>query len=154
MALKNTNSFVDFNKKLKARAKDIIDRVESMRGKRVVVGIPDSATYPNGKKVAMVADLISAGIMENGKSTSMGPRPFMTIASEENGAKWNRMLQRGIRRALREKQKPNLRPLMIQIGETMQKDIKKTMLDMDVWDTGRMHSSISILQINDDLIQA
>ena len=61
MAVITTSSFADFSKKLIARAQDIKKRVESMHGKKVVVGIPSSAKYPNGKSVAEVAELISDG---------------------------------------------------------------------------------------------
>ena len=63
-------------------------------------------------------------------------------------------MQDGIREALRAQQKPNLRPLMIKVGERMQHDIKETMMELDIYDTGRMHNSISILQVNNDRIQA
>lgn len=154
MAISNTNSFADFSKKLTARARDIKDRVESLRGKRVVVGIPKDAKYPNGKSVAKVADLISYGVHEDGSPMKAGPRRFMTVTVEENKGKWGRMLQDGVRTALRREKRPNLRPLMIHIGEEMQKDIRDTMLDMDVFDTGRMLSSISVLQVNNERILA
>lgn len=153
MAVIRTSSFADFSKKLVARAKDIKDRVEAMKGKKVVVGIPASAKYPNGKSVAEVAELITNGVLENGAPSSKPPRPFMKIAVEENKKKWNRRLQEGVRAALRERKKPDLRPLLIDIGEEMQKDIRRVMVDMDIGDTGRMHNSISILQINDQRIQ-
>ena len=154
VATSNTNSIVDFCKKLRARARDIKDRVESMRGKRVIVGIPKSAHYPNGQSVAHVADLISYGVHEDGSPMRAGPRRFMTVATEENKGKWSRMVQDGVRTALRREKRPNLRPLMIEVGETMQKDIRDTMLEMDVYDTGRMFNSISILQINNKRLLA
>ena len=148
MAITTCSSFADLTKKLKARALDIKSRVESMRGKRVVVGIPASAEYPNGKKVAAVAQLINDGVHENGYPMRAGPRRFFTVAADNNGKKWSRILQDGVRKALRARQRPNMRPVMIKVGEAMVDDIRKTMLDMDVYDTGRMYSSISILNIN------
>ena len=154
MGISTSSSFADFSKKLIARAQDIKERVESMRGKKVVVGIPASAKYPNGKSVAAVADLISEGVLENGAPSSKPPRPFIRIAVDENKQKWSRKLQDGIRNALRREKRPNLRPLLIEVGEEIQKDIKKVMVDLDVWDTGRMHNSISILRINNEVIQS
>ena len=154
MGISTSSSFADFSKKLIARAQDIKERVESMRGKKVVVGIPASAKYPNGKSVAAVADLISEGVLENGAPSSKPPRPFIRIAVDENKQKWSRKLQEGIRNALRREKRPNLRPILIEVGEEMQKDIRKVMLDLGVWDTGRMHSSISILKINNEVLQS
>lgn len=148
MLVTTSNSFADFSKKLIARAKDIKERVEAMRGKRIVVGIPPSAKYPNGESVVQVADCISYGVNENGSPMRAGPRRFMTVAAEENKGKWSRMLQKGIRDALRRQKNPNLRPVLLEIGEEMKSDIQKTMLDMDVYDTGRMHDSISVLEVN------
>lgn len=152
MAVINTSSVADFCKKLTARARDIKERVEAMNNKRVVVGIPADATYPNGQKVAEVAELITYGVQENGSPMKAGPRRFIEVATEENKQKWNRMLQDGVREALRREKKPNLRPLMIKLGEEMQNDIRNTMLDMDIYDPGRMLNSISILQINNERI--
>lgn len=153
MSVTTCSSFADLTKKLKARALDIKRRVESMRAKKVVVGIPSSAKYPNGKSVAAVAQMINDGVHENGKPMLAGPRRFMTVAAENNGQKWNRILQDGVRNALRARQRPNMRPVMKAVGEAMVKDIRKTMLDMDVYDTGRMHDSISILNINGEVIK-
>lgn len=150
MAVTNSNSFADFSKKLIARAKDIKERVESMRGKRVVVGIPPSAKYPNGKSVAKVADCITYGVHEDGRPMRAGPRRFMTVAAEENKGKWSRMLQEGVRDALRRQKRPNLRTVLLEVGERMKSDIQKTMLDMEVYDTGRMHDSITVLKINNE----
>ena len=154
MAIHTSNSAADFGKKLRTRIEELKDRVNSMRGKRVIVGIPQSARYPNGKSVAEVANLIADGVLDNGAPSSKPPRPFIRIATEENRLRWNRIMQDGIREALRAQQKPNLRPLMIKVGERMQHDIKETMMELDVYDTGRMHNSISILQVNNDRIQA
>lgn len=148
MALINSNSFADFSKKIKARATDIKERIASLKGKRIVVGIPPSAQYPNGKSVVQVADCITYGVNENGSPMRAGPRRFMSVAVEENGKKWNRMLQEGVRQAYRQQKRPNLRPLLIKVGERIKSDIQKTMLDMDVYDTGRMHDSVRLLQIN------
>ena len=126
-----------------------------MRGKKVVVGIPKSAKYPNGKSVAEVAEQIEYGICDNGAPMKAGPRPFMRVAAAENKAKWNRMLQDGVRKALRERRKPNLRPLMERLGERIKTDIQETMMSFPdpVYDTGRMYDSISVLKINNDTLK-
>lgn len=154
MGVTNTNSFADFSKKLIARARDIKERVESMRGKRIVVGIPPSAKYPNGKSVAKIADCVSYGINENGTRMRAGPRRFMTVAAEENKGKWSRMLQDGVRNALRRQKRPNLRPLLLEVGERIKSDIQKTMMSFPnpVYDTGRMHDSITILKVNNEVL--
>ena len=148
MSVETFSSFADFRKKLTARAKDIKERMESMRGKSVVVGIPPSAEYPNGKSVVEVAQLITDGVLENGYPSSKPPRPFIRLATEENQSKWGRKIQEGIREALRRRQRPNLRPVLMKVGERMKKDIQAKMLELEVYDTGRMHDSISVLSIN------
>lgn len=140
MAVETCSSFAELSKKLTARADDLKDIVRKMRKKDIVVGIPPESTYPNGKKIVDVAELIEYG------THAMAPRPFMRIAAAANKDKWNRKLVDGIRQELREHKKRNLRPILISVAEEMQKDIKKTMLDLDIYDTGRMHSSISILK--------
>lgn len=152
MAVYTTKSVAELTKKLKARAKDIRDRVESLKGVKVVVGIPKDAKYPNGKSVAEVAQLVSYGINENGSPMEAGPRRFLTVAAEENQSKWSRILQDGVRTALRKEKKPKLSPMMMKLGERMQEDIRKTMREMDIYDTGRMVDSISILKVNDEVL--
>ena len=155
MSDRSNSSIVDFSKKLKSRLQDIKDRVESMRGKRVVVGIPKSAKYPNGKSVAEVAEQIEYGICEIGAPMRAGPRPFIRVAIASNKGKWNRMLQDGVRKALRAKEKPNLRPLMEKLGERIKKDIQETMMSFPdpIYDTGKMHDSISVLKINNTVVK-
>lgn len=141
MSVTTCSSFADLSKKLRAHAEDVKQKINAMRGKQIVVGIPPESTYPNGMKIAAVADMIEHG------TAHIGPRPFMRIAAAENKGKWNRMLAKGIRQEVRKHKRPRLRPILVEVGEEMQKDIRKTMLDLDVWDTGRMHSSISILKV-------
>ena len=74
----------------------------------------------------------------------------MTVATEENKGKWSSMLQEGVRDALRRQKRPNLRPVLLEVGERMKRDIQKTMLDMGVYDTGRMHDSITVLKVNNE----
>ena len=157
MATHTTSASIDdFCKKLRATAADIKDRMNAMREKKLSVGIPKSAKYPNGKSVAEVAEQIEYGICDNGAPMKAGPRPFMRLAVAENKRKWDRMMQEGIRDALRRQKRPNLRPLMIEVGDRMVRDIQRTMMSFPhpVYDTGRMLSSISILQINNQRIQA
>jgi len=159
MAVYETSSLVDLKKKMKSTAEDIKRRINSMRGKEIIVGIPpdstypphtkstDSLKYPNGIPIAVVANMIEYGIAANGAPMKKGPRPFIRLAVEENEAKWARMLVQRIRDKVRRYKRPNLRPILISVAEEIQKDIRKKMLQLDVWDTGRMHSSISILKV-------
>ena len=142
------NSIADLQKRLNFRVKELQDRVKSMHGKRVIVGIPPGAKYPDGKSVAKVADQIVYGVNENGTRMRAGPRPFIKIAELANGKKWLRMLQDGVREELRRRQSSNLRPLLLKVGNRMVSDIRKVMIDLDVYDTGKMHDSITVLQVN------
>jgi len=141
MSITTCSSFADLSKKLHAKAEDISARVNAMRKKNIVVGIPPESRYPNGQKIVDIARMIEYG------TKNIGPRPFFRLAAEENAAKWTRMLSKGVREEVRRRKRPVIRPTLIAVGEEMQKDIRKTMLDLDVWDTGRMHSSISILKV-------
>ena len=141
MSVTTCSSFADLSKKLHAKAEDISARVNAMRKKNIVVGIPPESRYPNGQKIVDIARMIEYG------TKNIGPRPFFRLAAEENAAKWTRMLSKGVREEVRRHKRPVIRPTLIAVGEEMQKDIRKTMLDLDVWDTGRMHSSISILKV-------
>lgn len=145
MAVTYSSSFAELSKKIKARALDIKKRVEALDGQRVVVGIPGDAEYPNGKKVAEVAELVTYGIRDDGSPSLAGPRRFMYVAGEDNKKKWYRMLQDGVRKSLRGGGTPDLKPVLKEVGEEMKSDIQKTMLDMGIYRTGRMYDSISVL---------
>ena len=152
LRINTSNSFAEVSKKLMARAKDIKERVESMRGKKIVVGIPESAEYPNGKSVAAVADLITYGIKEDGDWMQAGPRPFIREAASENGQKWSRRIQDGVRAELRAHKRGDIQGVLQEVGETMVEDIREKMLEMEVYDTGKMYNSISVLQVNNKVL--
>lgn len=154
MAVNNLSSLLEFSKKLKDRAQDIKKRVESMRGASVVVGIPSNARYPNGKRVAEVAERIEYGVMENGAPMRAGPRPFMRVTVDNNKDKWNRMLQDGVRESWKVSGTPDVRSVMMKVGEQMQQDIQRTMEEMGLSETGKMHDSVKVLKINNEVLES
>ena len=146
----NTRAANALAKKLFAKVKDIKSQVVALGENRMVVGIPPEAKYPNGKSVAKVAECITYGVHEDGRPMRAGPRRFMTVAIQENRGIWNRMLQQGLSKALKRQERPDLNPVLLEVGERMKNDIQKTMLDMEVYDTGCMHDSISVIKVNNE----
>lgn len=146
MGVTYSRSFADLSGRIRARAEEMKRKVEALDGKKVVVGIPADAKYPNGKSVAEVAELVSYGIRDDGSPANKGPRRFMTVAQEENGEKWNRMLKEGVRQALRAGGRTNLKPVLERVGDVMRDDIKKTMQEMGILKTGKMMDSIEVLE--------
>ena len=122
--------------KIRRVLKQAQETVRSIDGKRVVVGIPDSAHYPNGQSVRSVAALVEYGTVK------MAPRPFMRTCRAENKAKWWNQMRREIRQVAKGKETAN--DALLKVGATMKADIRQTITDYDAVDTGRLRNSFEV----------
>lgn len=122
--------------KIRRVLKNAQETVRSIDGKRVVIGIPESAHYPNGQSVRSVAALVEYG------TTRMPPRPFMRSCRADNKAKWWNQMRREIRQVAKGKETADA--ALISVGETMKADIRQAITDYDAIDTGRLRDSFEV----------
>lgn len=122
--------------KIRRVLKHAQESVRSIDGKRVVVGIPESAHYPNGQSVRSVAALVEYG------TSRMPPRPFMRTCRADNKAKWWNVLRRNIRQIIKGNQ--TAESALEEVGELMQSDIRQSIEDFGAVRTGRLKDSISV----------
>ena len=113
-----------------------VETARSLNGKQVKVAIPESAVYPNGKKVRDVAMFVEYG------TANMAPRPFMREARAENHSKWWNAIRRGVSQVARGE--TTVDAALETVGEMVKADIQKAITDCDAVDTGRLRSSFEV----------
>lgn len=127
-------SFSDLSRKMEEEVKGIANSLKALNGKKIAVGIPSNAKYPNGTKVAKVAKIIEYG------THSMAPRPYMRTAFSENGPKWKRELADRCRQIALGKGS-NYQQALQAVGNEMADAVRENIVAMDAVDTGRLRDS-------------
>lgn len=127
-------SFSDLSRKMEEEVRGIANSLKALNGKKIAVGIPSDAKYPNGTKVTKVAKLIEYG------THSMAPRPYLRQAFAENAGKWKSELAEKCREIVKGKGS-NYRQALQAVGNEIVGAVRENITAMDAVSTGRLRDS-------------
>lgn len=127
-------SFIDLSRKMEEEVRGIANSLKALNGKKIAVGVPSDAKYPNGTKVSKVAKLIEYG------THSMVPRPYLRQAFAENAGKWKMEIAERCKEIAKGKGS-NYRQALQAVGNEIVEEVRENITAMDAVDTGRLRDS-------------
>ena len=127
-------SFSDLSRKMEEEVRGIANSLKTLNGKKIAVGVPSDAKYPNGTKVAKVARLIEYG------THSMAPRPYLRQAFAANAEKWKAEIAEKCKEIAKGKGS-NYRQALQAVGNEIVEEVRENITAMDAVDTGRLRDS-------------